>query len=274
MKQKKIITTEQLKHIIKRFNINIQIGHCTILKDGLIDVDGSVQIANTSLRKLPLRFGKVNGDFYCHTNKLEKLVGAPHTVTGDFNCANNQLKSLTGAPKEIGGNFSCHENVLTSLKGSPRHVKGNFNAFLNLIETLDGAPDRIDGNCSLFENRLISLQSGPVYVGGSFHVTGNLLTNLIGLPEFIGNVLSIDDMISLYTGNKNCAVRSVKIEMKQRKHQKNRFLPPILIEHIKYLPIVFKYMKYISDLDIFSADGAFNQTNFEDIIFDIESGLR
>lgn len=267
-----MITKKQLKHIVERYNINIKIDHCTILKDGLIDVDGSVKITNTSLRKLPLRFRKVNGDFYCHANKLQKLDGVPKTVMGDFNCSNNQLKSLKNAPTEVGGDFSCHDNILTSLKGCPKHIWGNFNAFLNKLITLDGSPQIIEKNCSLFENQLISLKSGPKYIGESFHATGNLLNDLVGIPAFIGNVLSIDSGTSLYMGNKSCQVKRIEIEIQNKRHKKDLCLSPLLIEKQRYLlPTVFKYMHY---LDIYTADGVFNQANFEDIIYDIKSGLR
>ena len=271
MRQKKIITKEQLKHIIKKFNINIQINHCIILENGMIDVHGSVQITNTSLRKLPLRFRKVDGDFYCHANKLEKLDGVPKTVMGDFNCANNQLTSLKGAPGFVGRDFACHENLLTSLKGCPKHIHGNFNAFLNQLETLEGAPDVIDGNCSLFQNNLISLESNLRYIGLSLHLTGNPLRNLVGIPGYIGNTLSIDSGISVYMGNKSCNVKRVEIEIQNKRHKTDLSLPHILIQkHRNLLHIVFRYMNY---LDIFT-NGNFNQANFEDIIYDIKSGLR
>ncbi|PXY45242.1 hypothetical protein [Flavobacterium hydrophilum] len=271
MRQEKIITKEQLKHIIKKFNINVQINHCIILENGMIDVDGSVKITNTSLKKLPLRFRKVNGDFYCHANKLEMLKGVPDSVTGDFNCSNNQLTSLNGAPGFVGRDFACHENLLTSLKGCPQHIKGNFNAFLNQITTLNGSPQIIEGNCSLFKNRLISLESGPKYVGGSLHVTGNLLRNLVGIPSYIGNTVSIDSGISVDMGNKSCNVQRVTIEIQNKRNKTDLSSPHLLIEkHRNLLHIVFRYMNY---LDIFT-NGNFNQANFEDIIYDIKSGLR
>lgn len=267
-KEKALITKKQLYYIMEKYNMRID---RPIVRDGLIDVAGDVYISDTSLRKLPLKFGKVKGGFYCHSNKLRTLKGVPESVGGDFNCANNQLKSLKYAPIEIGGNFSCHDNALTSLKGCPTHVHGNFNAFLNQLETLEGGPTIIDGNCSLFENRLISLKSGPIYVGGSFHVAGNLLNNLMGISEYIGNILSIDDISSLYMGNKRCQVKRVEIEIPKKCHKTDRFLPSVLIEKRELMPVLFKYMSY---LDIFTADGSFNQSNLEEIIFDIESGLR
>ncbi|OCB75551.1 hypothetical protein B0A79_23860 [Flavobacterium piscis] len=265
-----MITKVQIENIVKRYNIKLD---RFILREDLVDVHGSVKITNTSLRKLPIRFGRVSGDFYCYANKLQTLKGSPDFVGGDFNCANNQLTSLKGSPSSVGRDFACHENSLTSLKGCPTHIHGNFNAFLNKLVTLDGAPEIIGGNCSLFENDLISLESSLRHVGSSLHVTGNPLTNLIGLPEYIGNILSINNRTSIYMGKKNCQVKRIEIEIQKKPHKKDFYLPPIIVQNQKYLPTVFKYMYYLKD-DIFSDDDKLNQSNFENIIYDIKSGLR
>jgi hypothetical protein len=269
-KEKALITKNQLYYIIERYNMRID---RPIVRDGFIDVAGDVYITDTSLRKLPLKFGKVKGDFSCHTNKLKTLKGAPEFVGGDFNCSNNQLKNLKYAPTEVGGSFSCHDNVLISLKGCPKHIHGNLNAFLNQIRTLDGAPEIVDGSCSLFENQLTSLESGPKSVGQSMHLTGNSLRNLVGIPESIGNILSIDNRTSLYMGNQNCKVKRVEIEVQKKPHKWARILPSIIIENQKYLPTILKYMSYLTH-DIYSTDDTFNKSNLEDIIDDIKSGLR
>ena len=73
--------------------------------DGLVNVLGDVNISGRKLTKIPVKFGRVGGNFYCY---------------------NNQLTSLEGAPREVKGNFHCHWNQLTSLEGAPREVKGNF----------------------------------------------------------------------------------------------------------------------------------------------------
>lgn len=261
-----MITKKQIEHIIKRYRIKLD---SYTYGDGVIDVRGSVTLTDTSLRRLPIKFGRVDGDFHCHTNKLETLKGSPNFVGGSFNCASNQLTSLKSAPCYVGADFACHENLLTSLKGSPQHIYGNFNAFLNELTSLEGAPVRIDKNCSLFQNQLTSLKSGPSYVGGSFHITGNRLTDLIGIPEYIGNVLSMDNTALLYTARKNCVVKTVKIEVQHKMSGHVRILPSIICE--KHVPFVMKYLKY---LDVFSADGSFDQSLWEDVIFDIESGLK
>ena len=82
------------------------------INNGLVDVDASVNLAIRKLTKLPLQFGKVTGNFYCHSNKLTSLEGAPEKLSGNFYCNNNQLTTLEGAPKCVEGNFNCVNNPL------------------------------------------------------------------------------------------------------------------------------------------------------------------
>jgi len=89
----------------------------TINEDGSIDVDGNVNLSNSGLRELSLKFRNVTGSFYCHDNKLTSLEGSPVEVGGDFVCYHNNLTSLDGCPKSIGRNFYCQYNNLTSLEG-------------------------------------------------------------------------------------------------------------------------------------------------------------
>ena len=81
------------------------IGNWSINKDGLVDVDGNIDLSNKSLTKLPLRFGRVFGNFFCSNNKLTTLEGAPKLVQLDFKCVNNNLTTLKGAPKNVGRHF-------------------------------------------------------------------------------------------------------------------------------------------------------------------------
>jgi len=81
---------------------------------------------NRGLTKLPLKFGKVSGDFYCSYNKFTILEGCPREVVGDFYCHNNKLTTLEGCPREVVGDFSCENNQLTTLLGCPRVVGGDF----------------------------------------------------------------------------------------------------------------------------------------------------
>ncbi len=85
--------------------------------DGLIDVDGNVDLYNCSLTELPLKFRHVTDYFYCSENQLTSLDGAPHTVGGAFYCSYNKLTSLEFAPKKVHNYFDCRDNNIRSFEG-------------------------------------------------------------------------------------------------------------------------------------------------------------
>jgi len=91
----------------------------TINSDGTIDVDGNVNLNSKDLTKLPLKFGKVGGDFYCGDNELITLEGCPQSVGGYFSCRDNLLTSLEFCPKSVGEDFDFTSNQLKDLYGFP-----------------------------------------------------------------------------------------------------------------------------------------------------------
>ena len=96
---------------------------------GLIDVINifSFKCNQQNLRDFKgIRFGHINGGFYCDNNQLTSLVGAPQTVGSGFYCYDNLLTSLEGAPQSVSGDFYCDNNQITSLKGAPQTVGGGF----------------------------------------------------------------------------------------------------------------------------------------------------
>ncbi|MCK9544370.1 MAG: hypothetical protein M0R03_20315, partial [Novosphingobium sp.] len=126
--------------------------------DGTVDVDGDVGLSNKNLDKIPFKFGKVTGNFYCYYNNLTSLEGAPREIGGNFYCYYNNLNSLEGAPREIGGNFYCYYNNLNSLEGAPREVGGSFYCSYNNLNSLEGAPREVSGDFYCNYNKLTSLE--------------------------------------------------------------------------------------------------------------------
>jgi len=133
---------EDIDSICKKYGIE----NYTINPDGSVDVDGDVSLLCMELTKLPLKFGRVSGDFDCYDNQLTTLEGAPKEVGEDFDCRYNQLTTLEGAPREVGGDFYCDHNKLTTLEGAPREVGGAFDCKNNQLTTLKGAPERVGGS--------------------------------------------------------------------------------------------------------------------------------
>ena len=136
------------KYLIKNYTIN---------SDGTIDVGGDVFLQVKNLYKLPLKFNRVSGNFYCNDNKLVSLEGAPKEVGGIFNCSDNKLISLEGSPEEVGNNFNCANNQLTSLEGAPKWVGGYFDCNKNQLTSLEGAPKWIGRDFKCFMNPLPQL---------------------------------------------------------------------------------------------------------------------
>lgn len=109
---------------------------------GTLFVPGNLDISVKDLLSLPdLRQVKVGGDFYCNSNVLSSLKGAPQSIGGSFWCQNNFLTSLEHAPKSVGGNFWCSNNHwLLSLEGAPQSVGGDFHCSENPLTSLEYAP--------------------------------------------------------------------------------------------------------------------------------------
>ncbi|MBZ4042587.1 hypothetical protein [Flavobacterium hibisci] len=271
MKIKRILSKKEVCQIKQRYKIRI--GHFVINKKGLIDVNGDVYICNTTLKMLPLFFGKVYGDFYCSANKLSTLKGCPEYVGGSFNCNSNNLTTLKGGPKFVGGDYFCQENDLTSLKHCPSAINGSLTAFLNRINTFRYLPEKISGNFYANNNELTSIEGSLKQVGGSLHLTANALSSLAGCPTYIGDTLSFDDDVKLDIGNQNCIVKKVNIQKQESTAPNQRTIPPIVIEKQMALPIIFKYYRHIGSL--YSDDNSrFNLDEFNRLVLDIEEGFR
>jgi len=159
---------EDIDSICKKFGIE----NYTINEDS-VDVDGDVNLYGKGLTKLPLKFGKVSGYFYCHGNKLISLSGAPLSVGGDFYCRDNQLISLEGAPLSVGGDFYCSSNQLKSLEGSPISVGGGFYCSNNKLVSLEGISGRISGGIYCYNNQLRDVKGVKDGWLGQFGVVGN-----------------------------------------------------------------------------------------------------
>jgi hypothetical protein len=148
------------------------------IRDGLVDVDGGVHLNNKGLYKIPIKFGRVGGNFYCADNNLTTLEGSPREVGGNFICNYNKLNTLEGGPKEVGGYFDCSWNELTTLEGSTKEVGSHFACHNNQITTLEGGPKEVGGNFDCYTNKLTTLEYMP-------NVKGNIVIDSNPLPKEI-----------------------------------------------------------------------------------------
>jgi hypothetical protein len=95
----------KIKRLLKQYNIK----NYTIRPDGLVDVDGEVDLSEQRFTTIPIQFGIVNGWFSCsRCPQLTSLQGAPQTVNRGFCCYDcPQLTSLEHAPHTVNRDFYC-----------------------------------------------------------------------------------------------------------------------------------------------------------------------
>jgi len=223
---------------IKKYCFLLGIKDYKINKDNTIDVNESIYLTNSWTRdaakyswdekkqkrwfrdKLPIKFGKVNGNFNISGCFLKTLEGCPTYVGGNFDCSNNKnLESLEGSPKFVGGNYNASSCNIKSLKGISNnigklrhegwqeHVNGNgvlnlsFNE--NLMDLID-FPDFLKGNFSFrycpVEEILDLFDIGSVYHGaGNFDIKNEKIIHLINEYDVIqGKNIIEDRLIDLY----------------------------------------------------------------------------
>lgn len=120
MKYLKFFKISTIDSICDKYEIKNHV----INSDGSVDVYGDVNISHYGLTKIPLKFGKVSGDFKCNHNWISILKGCPNSVGGGFNCSGNRLSSLEGAPIFVGKYFFCYNNILDSFEGFQGNVDG------------------------------------------------------------------------------------------------------------------------------------------------------
>ncbi len=106
------MSEQEIHNICEKYNIKNYI----INSDGSIDVDGNVNLFNTNLIKIPLKFNRITGYFDCMDNKLTSLEGLSKIIKGTLFCTNNKLTNLKGI-ETVDRFIFCDGNPLKSLVG-------------------------------------------------------------------------------------------------------------------------------------------------------------
>ncbi|UCH95577.1 MAG: hypothetical protein JSV88_01685 [Candidatus Aminicenantes bacterium] len=173
----------------------LEVENYSILDNGTVDVKGTVDISFKKLKKIPVRFGKVSGDFNCSNNNLDSLEGAPQSVGVSFFCHKNHLTSLSGAPQYVGKAFICSDNMLTSLEGAPQSINGSFDCSNNKLISLTGAPHSVRGSFDCSDNELATLKGLPKYASVLYcsgnQIPGDIITNFKKTSLFL--IISDED---------------------------------------------------------------------------------
>lgn len=97
------------KDSIKQTCRNLGIKNFTINSDGSVDVNGSVNLNDRDLTKIPINFAT--------HNKITNLFGGPKSARS-FDCFYNKITSLEGGPTNVPDTYICEHNLLTSLIGA------------------------------------------------------------------------------------------------------------------------------------------------------------
>ena len=179
--------------LIERFlNDNYKIDGTYTIKNGVVDVDGSITVRYEAQRRLKhltngtFKFGLVTKTFSCSECKsLLSLEGAPEKVNGNFYCSYcPKLTSLEGAPHEVGLDFSAMECYnLKTLKGLSKKVNGSVYCTYNrVLEEINTDCDIVGGDFSVKKcKNLKSLKGLPKIIKGYF--AGPATSNIIDYGE-------------------------------------------------------------------------------------------
>jgi hypothetical protein len=289
MGKKRKISREEVNIIIEKYNIDI--GKYTINEQGTIDVDGDVVIRYANLRRLPLRFGIVQGNFNCSGLKLFSLIGAPSYIFRSFickennltslkhgpkyvgtnyDCSENNLETLDGCAKEVGGNLLCNNNNLVNLKGSPALIQGYFNCKNNKLKTLTGSPQELNGRFHLSHNLLNNFEGSPKKIWGEIYATSNFLINLKGLsPDFDGRLFLDASTKSINTGQVD--YKNMSVELRRESKFGHNFMPSLILTNNCHVDLIVKFQRHY---EVWTKDDELDQANFQILMEDIEDGLR
>ncbi len=168
-------------------------------------MDGDINLNSISLKKIPIKFNIVSGNFSASINNLTSLEGCPKEVGGDFYCSYNQLTSLEGCPKEVGGNFYCSYNQLTSLKGAPMYIY-DFWCNNNQLISLEGCVKEVGHNFNCSFNQLTSLKGAPMIIYGDLYFDNNpiyIIDSSIEVKGYINTYFTyFDDKFNKLSQNK------------------------------------------------------------------------
>lgn len=110
----------------KKLNIQLEriLSNGTLNKDGRWDIKGDVFLQHQDLNEIPVKFGKVTGDFYVNNNNLTTLENGPTYVGGNYDCSYNNLKNLKYIPTELHKKVNIRHNDITTLEWFPTLIKG------------------------------------------------------------------------------------------------------------------------------------------------------
>ena len=88
------MSEKEIHRLCRKYNIT----NYTINKDKSIDVNQNVNLEYNKLKKIPLTFNEVKGNFSCGHNNIHSLKYSPNYISGFFICNGNNLKTFNHFP--------------------------------------------------------------------------------------------------------------------------------------------------------------------------------
>lgn len=152
----------------------------TVLPDGTYHFKTQLRLDGKglkSLRELPIRISRVDGEFNVSNNELVDLRGCPQNIKSLI-VSKNHLKSLEGCPPSIAEDFNISDNPLTSLKGCAENIGGNFTASNTKITSLVGGPKKVKGDYTVNNCELKTTMGIAEEVGKNINLDENKLEYL------------------------------------------------------------------------------------------------
>lgn len=151
---------------IKKWLSDVNITKYEITKDLITNVNEDVILLNRRIKKIPIQFGIVNGNFFAQNNRLITLQGSPKIVNGIFDVTNNEISSLNYAPKYIKDNFYMDKNPL-------------------IFDTIDDFTIEVENFIVFSENFKDTLRTLPGFNSFFSQRKGNLVTTAENFKNFI-----------------------------------------------------------------------------------------
>ena len=111
--------------------------------------------------RFPVKFGRIEGNFYCASPALTTLQNGPTYVGKDFSCHGSQnLTSLIGAPKIVKRKFDCGWcDKLKNLQGAPEEVYQFECTGCDGLTSLIGSPKSVQRFTCKSCSNLVSLEN-------------------------------------------------------------------------------------------------------------------
>ena len=125
-----------------------------INNEWFVNSDSDIDIMYKDLKKIPFKFGIVNGSFRIMHTLLDSCDNFPKKITESLICTHNKIESFVGCTQDINNNVDFTDNMIGSFKGCPKIIKGYFSCNDNKITNFKDAPIIIEGHFAMRNNNI------------------------------------------------------------------------------------------------------------------------